>query len=311
LAKKKNLANKNLPKKKRKPWVPVVAAICAIALAGSSLVYLFQLTELGPGRRQAENPIDQLHDYAEYLDQEIEEEGDSPELLLNLGMVYGQLAIYKGFEEEDGEAQEEYLGKSVEVLERSANEFNLQIEEEGESPELLLNLAAVYEQLATYKGFEEGEEVQKEYSHKSVEVLEKGHELYPEDPEFPLFLYQTHLNLGEQDKAYSKAEKAETLIKEALEQEDMEDEAEYRLHWASLLKDYHHDLDAAEEQLEMVMDLEPEDSGIYNEASQMLGQIKMDEETGADLEDSLPEDEEEEDDEETDENHEDESSGNE
>lgn len=112
------MKQKKSKKNKRKPWVAVVAGICAVALAVSSVVYLFDFISASPW--EEETQLDQLHRMADQLEQNIQQEQDE-ERLVNLlyeqGVVYYQIAYWKMMTGEEGE-QEDYLMKSIDALER-------------------------------------------------------------------------------------------------------------------------------------------------------------------------------------------------
>jgi len=67
------------------------------------------------------------------------------------------------------------------------------------------------------------------------------------------------------------ANEGEELILEVLEENPEDSQA--RLHYSTLLLSYHQDMEAAVEQLEKVLEIEPEESPLYNTALQQLQRL--------------------------------------
>ncbi len=183
------------------------------------------------------------------------------------GMVVGEGAPWQTQEADQvGEGE----------LERFVEEINREIEEEGETLERLQELSWAYQEMARMEGEDaEDPEIGEEYLQKSIEALERGLELDPDNPELLLSLYNNYNMVGEEEKAEKMAEEAEAQFKEALEEEDLgEEEARYRFNWGILLWQHQQNYDEAEKQMEKVKELEGEDTELYQQAEMVLANIQ-------------------------------------
>ena len=154
----------------------------------------------------------------------------------------------------------------MEELREEAERLENYIEEREPTVPVLQELAQIYR---TMSMFMEEEEVN--YTEKATIVMEDAVELDPSDPGNYLFLFELYNELGKTEEAVEKAETLEAMLLEQLENDPADNTS--RFYYSILLEDYHGDLSAAREQLEMILDTEPEESQLYAHAKTEIERI--------------------------------------
>ncbi len=140
------------------------------------------------------------------------------------------------------------------------------LEEHGPTVAVLQNLAQIYYSMFYF--VTDGEE---DYLEKAANAMEKAVELEPKEPDSYMFLFDLYNDLGMGEKAEETAKTVEPLLLELIE-EDYDDNLS-RYYYSNLLEKYHQDFLAAKEQLEIILDTEPEESELFSQTKQTLERI--------------------------------------
>ena len=244
-------------RKRRKPWVAVVALVCALAMALSGIAGGLSMM-MGPD--QGQEQVEAIKEEVRRLEREMEEEGEDAETLHRLGELYRSMAwAPEGIEDQEG-----YMEKYVEVYERlseleeteenfhtelggayqeaaqwvaqyrqdiageergeyleEACEAYLEaVEQEPESSENHLNLGEAYMQLAEWKSYQEGEEVEEargEYLYEALAAYEEAHDLEPENVQYLSRLGEIYNQLGDWKASLGEIEEEEEYRDKSIE----------------------------------------------------------------------------------------------
>lgn len=154
----------------------------------------------------------------------------------------------------------------MEDLKDEAERLENFIEEYGPTLAVLKELSGVYRTLSYFITEDEVD-----YREKAALAMEKAIELEPADPESYLILRDIYKETGKTAEAEEKAITAEALLMERLNEDPGDNISRY--YYSILLDDYHQDTAAAREQLEIIMDTEPEESQLYLTAKNKIDMI--------------------------------------
>ena len=251
---------KNPPRRNKKSWMAIVAVIAALGMIFSVFFQALQ----GPGGLGGDEPaqeqdagqheIERLEQQAMTLEQHIEDNPD-PVVMGNLADIYYEMHMYASMFETEKEA--DYLGKAAEYLEKS-------LDKDPDNLENHLFLLEIYDEA-------EKEENVEEIAEKAESLAKEALEEEPDRIENYLVLLEVYRYADKEDKEKEVASEGEELILEVLEENPEDSQA--RLHYSTLLLSYHQDMEAAVEQLEKVLEIEPEESPLYNTALQQLQRL--------------------------------------
>ena len=253
-------------KDKRKIWASIIAAVLALAMALSAVaVFLGYLLDRDDDTVNPGGQLD-LEAYREYylgeverLQKYIDEYGPTVPVLSELVQAYSLLIqIEKG----DEEAAEE----TIKGYEDNLKKFSLELVElEPDKSEHRLQLLYVYEQI------DEDEE-------NIAEEIGALRELLHENPDPPSSLKLIGFMKSSKLQEEIMNEEIDRL-KEHFEQLEESDElnSENRYYYAYLLGEYLEEPRAAEDQLLLIMEKEPEDSTFYSAAKNYLEQLRKEE----------------------------------
>lgn len=160
----------------------------------------------------------------------------------------------------------------VDRLKQQAETMEDYLEEYGPTPAVLRDLADVYRHLSFYSDPEE----RINYMQKAIVLMEKAVKQAPRDPENYMILHGLYRQLGMNEMARNTAGEGAAVMEELLEENP--DDNLTRYYYSILLQD--RDKAAAREQLEIILDSEPDDSELSIYARQELAGI--DEKEGGD-----------------------------
>ncbi len=189
-------------------------------------------------------------------------------LIAALGMLF---SVYLSALNPGGpvaEEQGENGHSQVEQLLHEAENLENHIEQYEPNSVVLQNLANIYIQLNHYVMMEEVELADDDYLGKAAAVMEKAVELEPENSKNYVFLFEIYQQAGDEEKAEEYAQIAEDIIQEILDEDPGDNDARYQ--YAVLLQSYHGDFAAAHEQMEEILETEPEGSELYNIVKQQM-----------------------------------------
>ncbi|GEM_PF-3287941 len=165
---------------------------------------------------------------------------------------------------------------TVDELYREAENLENHIEEYGPNPTILRRLASVYFELDFYAAMEDPDvpedEEEEDYMQKAGRAAEEALEMDPDNPENYVLIYEIYRGMGKEDQAAEKAEEAEELLRELLE-EDPADNLN-RFYYSIILELHREDIEAAKEQMEKILETEPEGSPLYEEAAHRQQQLR-------------------------------------
>ncbi len=188
---------------------------------------------------------------------------------------------------------------TVDELYRQAENLESHIEEYEANPTILRRLASTYFELEFYAAMEEPnehedeDEEEEDYMEKAARAAEEALEMEPDNPETYVLIYEIYREMGKEEQAAEKAEEAEELLRELLD-EDPADNLN-RFYYSIILELHHGDIEAAKEQMEKILETEPEGSPLHEEAThrqqQLRSQLEQDvDEPGIDLDEELDQD---------------------
>lgn len=168
------------------------------------------------------------------------------------------------------------LDAYLKELEKQAVTLKQHVDQFGESALFLRELGNVYHAIAYTKireqdpGFED--EIYADLE-RAVEIFEKLVVLEPDEPENYLLLFEMYHKMGLEEHAVEIAETADEVLASLMEEQPENNRNRY--FYSYLLQHYHQDLEAARDQLELILESEPGSSELFRVATQQKGYLDL------------------------------------